>query len=172
MYFPKLEHLRKETKVIFTAVEKLDEWLALKPQMSTDYLNPLDFSYQASINEKIALNLFSICCNEKIFRKYEATPLLKVRYIVSCPNCHQPYQTFYSLEEIPREYIYCNDDCDGFYPLRHPERIEIYFELLERPVIQAKIPDIFDIPSTVPPLTADVAGLMEYGLWGDLIQDV
>lgn len=168
MYFQKLEHLQKINGVNSFALNKLDEWLASKPIMEYDYLNPLDFSYQAVVNEDISLELFAKCSDSELFTQFQEGPLLKVKYIIGCPECDQSFQTFYSIDDIPREYSHCNDDCVGFYPLYHRERIEIYFELLDVPKTKIERPSIYKIPSFIPPLTAKHEGVKEHGLWGDV----
>ncbi|MDQ7860578.1 hypothetical protein RCO48_04415 [Peribacillus frigoritolerans] len=72
----------------------------------------------------------------KFFEDEYVTPLLKVKYILDCPYCNDNVTTFFNKKEIPNYEVECLENhCDPFIPSLHPEKINIYFELLDQPII-------------------------------------
>jgi hypothetical protein len=155
MFFPKLEHLCNYNGVTKFVVKELDEWLASQPEMYYNYLNPLSFVSEVKINKKLGLTVFSLASREEFFKEFGEKPLLKIKYIVNCPSCDTHYATYHRNSDIPITFVNCIDDeCQDFNPSFHPEKIEIYYELLERPIIE--VDDLLDVYSkpSVPPLLA------------------
>lgn len=117
-------------------IKELDTWLANLPKRYFFYLNPLEFIEEANVNEDLGLRLFAYCASKEIFCEKKLTPLLKVKYIIDCPDCNEHVETYYHRDDIPDIEIECWEDyCDNFIPIQHPEKINIYFELLDSPII-------------------------------------
>jgi hypothetical protein len=147
MYFPKLETIKTHKKMNSFIVNKFDEWLASQSEFYTDYLNPLSFISECGINKKLGLLVFALSASNQIFK--EDSPLLKIKYVIDCPTCLNNNGTYYNRTDIPNDLIECfEEDCRFFNPSHHPERINIYFELLDYPKIETD--DILQIYEKVP----------------------
>lgn len=132
MYFPKLENIKKHDQMNAFVIKQFDEWLASKSEMYTDYLNPNLFIRECKINRKLGMLVFALSAAERYFPS--DYPLLKVKYILDCPSCIEHFDTYYSLTDIPNCIVECdNESCDSFNPQNHPERTNVFFELLDSP---------------------------------------
>lgn len=141
MYFLKLENIKKHNQMNEYLVKRFDTWLASQSEMYTEYLNPLSFVSDTRTNKKLGLLVFAIASSGKLL---DGNPLLRVKYLVDCPQCLSNYGAYYQNSEIPASFVECDEEeCSTFIPKNHPERITIYFELLERPIILED--DVLDI---------------------------
>lgn len=165
MFFPKLKHLCNYPGVNKFAIEQLDHWLAVQHEMHYDYLNPIEFINEVKVNRKIGLFIFALAANEDFFTKVNDTPPLRIKYILSCPYCDSHFKTYYSNKDIPNTFVNCCEDhCDPFNPSFHPEKIEIYYELLEYPIImEDSILEVYEKVSS-PPLVAGDKDFIE-AIW-------
>ncbi|XQY90686.1 hypothetical protein ACNRWW_14260 [Metabacillus sp. HB246100] len=155
MYFPKLTILNKSKLMNEYLIKQFDNWLASQSEMYTDYLNPLEFIEDCGINKKLGLSVFALSSSDKLFKGEKTTPLLRIKYIVDCPFCNGNVKTYYDQNNISNFEIECQEDyCEPFNPSDHPERINIFFELLDEPII--KDDDILQIyeKKSISPLTA------------------
>ncbi|MFB5661573.1 hypothetical protein [Alteribacillus sp. HJP-4] len=135
MYFPKLEIIKTNKYMNDYLVNKFDSWLATQSEMYSDYLNPFSFIQESNIDKKLGLLVFALAASEEYFTATD--PLLKIKYLVDCPNCLNNYKTYFDRKEIPNTYVGCEtEECDDFNPSQHPERINIFFERLEKPIIK------------------------------------
>lgn len=146
MYFPKLKVLKDQGDLNNYIISDFDEWLASQRKMSYDYLNPYDFINERKKDEYLSLQLFSFSSNSGLFEKQSMTPLLKIKYIVNCPTCKNYVNTFYHKNEIPNDICCSYDDECGieFNPYDYPHIIEIYFELLDAPIVTKSFTDLFE----------------------------
>ncbi|MCP3741418.1 hypothetical protein [Rossellomorea sp. BNER] len=141
MYFPKLNILKTNRLMNDYLINTFDGWLASQSEMYTDYLNPLEFVAECRVNKKLALSIFSLASSIKYFESHgesqdEKNPLLKVKYILDCPYCNENINTYFSRNDIPQDSICCKEDmCYSFLPADHPEKINIFFELLDDPIL-------------------------------------
>lgn len=154
MYFPKLTILNESKSMNDYLINKIDSWLASQSEMYVDYLNPLDFIEECQINRKLGFMIFGLCSSKALFKKQQSSPILKVKYILDCPNCDENITTFFSQNDIPDFEVECLEDrCEPFIPSLHPEKINIFFELLDEPIIEEnEVLQIFEKKSQ-PPLT-------------------
>ncbi|CDO03111.1 hypothetical protein BN988_01611 [Oceanobacillus picturae] len=172
MYFPKLDILRinnikAKYKLNDFLIDSFDSWLANQSELYYDYLNPLEFINDYGINKKLGLSIFSVSSSEEIFISKESSPLLRIKYIVDCPCCDENVNTYYNNKDIPNYEINCYEEqCTNFIPANHPEKINIYFELLENPILDSFENDILSVYEKKPlaPLTASDPDITEE-LW-------
>ena len=116
MYFQNLENLKTDD----AQLKVLDEWLALLSPMYYRNINPIDFALMYKIEYKRVLLLFN---------EAKKAGVLKVKFIVRDDD-RMPVGTYEKLKDIPKSFYNYEKNRDE--PITE-EKIELWFELVERP---------------------------------------